>query len=221
MLLITIFIRCLNQLSVNVPRRVVATITFLYLCVGLFFSNAGYYTNELFPRINKNSILGKSVIVRNKYADRFTPRTVLRIPFIKSYVLEKNRNHIELSIPLTRSLEDSLLVHCGNIKKFQERGLHWSEYFRIGNFNTNNYDTTFNVEDNAKAILACFNERMNITIDDSIALDVRFKFAKHESPFKSILIGYIPTKKLPSGLHDIGLEGIYLPETYYIPFLKD
>jgi len=201
----------------------VVLITTVYLCIGFFFSNAGYYSNELYPIVTSETLIGKNVLFDAKYADRFEENTVMRAPFIKSFVLERGINHIEISIPLSRDLEDSLISNCPNIKPYHERGLHWRAYFTIGNVNTFDYDSTFSVDGNAKAILDCFKENLKVTIDDSISFDVDFKFSKHDVPDKSKLVGYVPTEGLEPGHHNLGLNAkdIFLKETYYIPFLKD
>lgn len=211
------------KLSKNVSKKVVVFTIAGYLIVGMFLLNMGYYPHQLYPIYRLDPLLKGAIINNSNYADQIEEDVALINPFIDSFVAGKDKGHIALSFPINQFLEDSLLSQCKDVVPFNTSSIHWRRWFRLGNLNRIQYDSTFSTGDNARNILSCFNEKMNIQIDDSLYREVQFYFGIHQNPDRHILRGYLSIRHLESGDHLIKISSkeLYGKYTVYIPFLKD
>ena len=201
-------------------KKVMMFITPIYIIGALWLLNQGYSAHTLFPE-NGGYRLQEELIGIENYQDEFVDRMIIRSSFIESFIVPADQNFIKYHIPLTESLEDSLINRCHRVAPFNERGIHWRKWVQT-NYNQVEYDSSFNYHQNAENILNCISERISISIDSLTYPEKKFYFGKVSQPTDyAVLITVLDASSIPRGNHNLVIESKLFGDDLIIPFWRD
>ncbi|MEQ8546834.1 MAG: hypothetical protein RIC03_02935 [Cyclobacteriaceae bacterium] len=187
----------------SLPRYIIGILLPFYIFLALFLFNLGYTDSGFYPTDAISEEFSGNVSHPLMYDEEIVQRENVTVqnPFIPSYIIDKN--HLELSIPVTYDLEDSLISACG-ITPFEERGLNWRNYATFS-FNELTYPEAFDRSENVDKILACLQERTKVRID-SLDHKVDFILARRQQPAKTIFKTVINLSDLHEGNHTLHVQ---------------
>lgn len=201
----------------SIPRYLIGIILPSYIFLALFLFNLGYTDSGLFPVRPWLSDYGGKVAHVMMYSDDFDQREnfTIQAPYIKSYIVEKN--YLEVFVPVTFDLEDSLVAAC-DIEPFEERGLNWRNYATFS-FNDIEYPEGFNLSENMTRILTCAEDHTVIAID-SVNVEANFLITRRDNPSKTLFKTVLSLDSLKNGSHLLSLQtaSTWNRNVVYIPF---
>ena len=208
----------------HTSKKFVAILLPVYVFLSVFLLNAGYSSSKIYDPLIFSFSVGDPSFNNRFYADRFEENIQVDIPFLESYDVPAGKNHIKLHIPILARVEDSLLVRCENIVPVNKRrALNWRKYIQT-DFNRPKFEPGFNHTDNAQNSIDCFKTYTTVFIDDSVAIDPKYRFMEWLNPKKPVFVTVIGIDSLKVGEHTITFKYVVDgedKETYRIPFWRD
>jgi hypothetical protein len=202
-----------------VSRKVLMIALPLYLGLGMLLFNLGYRSNQLSPNEFYRSGIGGEQAVRLYYAEYFTKNSPVYFPHIEKRVVPSGQNYLQLSIPMTSGLEDSLMKACPEIQPFQKTGFHWTEYAR---FNFSSSNNNFDHGENARQVLTCISDATLIQIDSLEINPGNFVFRQRNDPNKKLIDTFLDIHELSRGDHVLRVQTpVGAGHIFYIPFYLD
>ncbi|MEQ9404134.1 MAG: hypothetical protein RIM99_11135 [Cyclobacteriaceae bacterium] len=205
----------------NASRRVMLWITPIYMIVALVILNIGYDSNSIFPALNQ-TILNGEVASSTFYKDQFAEKAILRGPFLESFTIPESTGHIRVYFSLNQYIEDNILNVCDSVQAYNSRGIHWRQWLTLG-FNQPQYDSAFHYQENARRILDCFSEKINLSINDSTVYSSKYYFSTIDRPRHAVFFTTLDIKELERGDHILKIDGeeMYQERIFNIPFWRD
>ncbi len=207
----------------NVPKVIMGVALPLYMALAVFLFNSGYYPDGIYPPefIGKN-MRGEQAN-SNFYKDKFDEKAIVSTPFIQSFIIPQNQNYIELSIPISTFLQDTLLQACDDIALYNDQGFHWRKYAQF-DFNRLEYPEGFDYGDNARNILKCLSSVVSVSIDDRPIDLGSFRFMTLKNPSRHLFGTVIGLDSFVAGGDHV--LNIKMPLTgssndFFIPFYLD
>ena len=204
----------------QVSKKIVFVVLPLYVIITLIAINLGYNSYLYYPIDSVQNQVFSSMYVNGMYRDELNNRTPLYFPIIQSRTIS-SESHIQLFIPLGLQLEDSLQVHCSNIKPFDDRGINWEKHFRVGDSG----DSANGKENlkNAENILGCISDKITISLNDSIISGLKYRFSRINEPDRAGVETFFSIKGIETGNHVVIVSSpdLFGDKVYKIPFWRD